>query len=360
MEESIKIIQHTEEVHSGIRHGRILNEDVQLGKCFESFVDRQKSKGITAQGVANLREETMDILAHCNPHDAIGNDETTHLVVGYVQSGKTMSFTGLTALAHDNGYRIVVYFAGTKLNLLKQTSERLEKDLIKSSSLGKNAYKIHKDPTVGEAEDIIGHLSMTSKPTILIPILKHYDHIKHLKEIFEMEDFKQAMAGETVLIIDDEADQASLNSYGRSNSKNVGDEEDETSATYDAILKLRAILPGNTYVQYTATPQANILISMQDILSPKSHTLLTPGEGYICGKKYFGMDVNHDLFKGGLIITIPEEQVFHNKRNRLKKCPQSLKCLEAPYIGSCYCCEVDGGRWNQFSFHDGSPRCERG
>ena len=107
--------------------------------------------------------------------------------------------------------------------------------------MGKNAYKIHKDPTVGEAEDIIGHLSMTSKPTILIPILKHYDHIKHLKEIFEMEDFKQAMAGETVLIIDDEADQASLNSYGRSNSKNVGDEENETSATYDAILKLRAI-----------------------------------------------------------------------------------------------------------------------
>lgn len=95
MEESIKIIQHTEEVHSGIRHGRILNEDVQLGKCFESFVDRQKSKGITAQGVANLREETMDILAHCNPHDAIGNDETTHLVVGYVQSGKPCRSQGL-------------------------------------------------------------------------------------------------------------------------------------------------------------------------------------------------------------------------------------------------------------------------
>ena len=85
MEESIKIIQHTEEVHSGIRHGRILNEDVQLGKCFESFVDRQKSKGITAQGVANLREETMDILAHCNPHDAIGNDAQIDL--SYLASG---------------------------------------------------------------------------------------------------------------------------------------------------------------------------------------------------------------------------------------------------------------------------------
>ena len=44
MEESIKIIQHTEEVHSGIRHGRILNEDVQLGKCFDrkAKVSRRK------------------------------------------------------------------------------------------------------------------------------------------------------------------------------------------------------------------------------------------------------------------------------------------------------------------------------
>lgn len=326
MEESIKILQSAEEPFSGTGHGHILNNDVQQGKCFNAFVEQQKSKGITAQGAVNLRNETTDILAHCNPHDAVGNDETTHLVVGYVQSGKTMSFTGLTALAHDNGYRVVVYFAGTKLNLLKQTSERLEKDLIKFNSLGKNAYKIHKDPTGAEAEDIIGHLSMSSKPTILIPILKHYDHIKRLKEIFETDDFKEAMAGETVMIIDDEADQASLNSYGRSNSKNAGNTEDETSATYDAILKLRAILPGNTYVQYTATPQANILISMQDILSPKSHTLLTPGEGYIGGMKYFGLDgSNYDLFHGGLIVTIPEDQVFHNKRNKLKKCPQSLK-----------------------------------
>ncbi len=325
MEESIKIIKTTDASSSGMGHGHILNHNVQAGKCFNSFVEQQKSKGITAQGAANLRMETSDILAHCNPHDAVGNDETTHLVVGYVQSGKTMSFTGLTALAHDNGYRIVVYFAGTKLNLLKQTSERLEKDLIKSNSLGKNAYKIHKDPMVSDAEEIIGHLGMTNKPTILIPILKHYDHIRRLKEIFEEEDFKLAMAGETVMIVDDEADQASLNSYGRSNSKKANNDEDETSATYDAILKLRAILPGNTYVQYTATPQANILISMQDILSPKSHTLLTPGEGYIGGKKYFGLDVNNDLFNGDLIFPIPEEQVFHNKRNKLKKCPQTLK-----------------------------------
>ena len=76
--------------------------------------------------------------------------------------------------------------------------------------------------------------------------------------------------------------------------------QDKTSATYDAILKMRAVLPGNTYIQYTATPQANILISMQDLLSPKSHTLLTPGEGYIGGMLYFGKGTNSDLFNGGL------------------------------------------------------------
>ena len=325
MEESIKIVQIAGTTLPGIRHGHILNSDIQLGDCFNSFVDRQKQKGVTPQGAVNLRIETTDILAHCNPHDAINNDETTHLVVGYVQSGKTMSFTGLTALARDNGYRVVVYLTGTKLNLLKQTSDRLEKDLVKATPQSRRLYKIHKDPTPEEAEDIIGHLNMTSKPIILIPILKHYDHIRHLKDIFEKDDFKQAMKGETIMIIDDEADQASLNSYGRSNSKNLN-EEDESSATYDAILKLRAILPGNTYIQYTATPQANILISMQDILSPNSHTLLTPGEGYIGGKKYFGQDgPNHDLFGGGLILTIPENQVFHNKKNKLTKCPQSLE-----------------------------------
>lgn len=317
MEENITIISGSGDNVRCTGHGHILNPSIQAGKCFNDFVDRQKEHVLSDSEAVNLRDETTDILAHCNPHNAVANEETTHLVVGYVQSGKTMSFIGLTALAHDNGYRVVVYLAGTKINLLEQTSSRLERDLA-----GSKAFKIHKDPTLNEAEDIIGHLGLTDKPTILIPLLKHYTHIKKLTDIFKDEDFKNAMHGETVLIIDDEADQASLNSYGRSNSL-TGD--DDTSTTYDSIMKMRAALPGNTYVQYTATPQANILISMQDILSPKSHTLLTPGEGYIGGKLYFGMGEGGDLFGGALINMIPDEEVFSSKRNNLRKMPQSLR-----------------------------------
>lgn len=300
-------------------------QNICCGKLFEKFIESQKQKpgGISDLGAVNLRDETSDILSHCNPHNAVTNPETTHLVVGYVQSGKTMSFTGLTALAADNGYRLIVYLAGTKNNLLDQTSRRLKKDL--SDGGLEDNYKIHANPTEDDTEDIIGHIESSDKPIILIPILKHYDHINKLANIFDNDDFKDAMGNETVIIIDDEADQASLNSYGRKNSKKADAEETEESRTYESILKLRSKLPGNSYVQYTATPQANILISMQDLLSPKSHTVLTPGEGYIGGKKFFGRDINHELFNGRLILEIPENQVFHKKRNPLKKMPQSLK-----------------------------------
>jgi len=312
-------------------------QNVTCGLSFESFVESQKQgyrrddgstrkKGITQNGAVNLRDETTNILSHCNSHNAIDNPETTHLVVGYVQSGKTLSFTGLAALALDNGYRVIVFLAGTKNNLLKQTSKRLRKDLIESVDGNNNYFKIHSNPTVDVMEELIGHIESSDKPIILIPILKHYDHINKLTEIFKSSDYHDVMANETVLIVDDEADQASLNSFGRKNSQIAIDEEQEESRTYESILKLRASLPGNTYLQYTATPQANILISMQDLLSPKSHTLLTPGEGYVGGKLFFGKDgPNHDLFHGGLIKEIPNNQVFHKKRNPLKKMPQSLK-----------------------------------
>ena len=302
-------------------------QEVTSGEFFEKFIDyirRSESnpKGLSNAAIATFREEACDVLAHCNPHYAVNLPETTHLAVGYVQSGKTMSFTGVTALAKDNGYRVIIYLAGTKNNLLDQTQKRLRKDLIGKNGANNDYYKIHPNPTATDIDDIVGNLESIEKPIVLIPILKHYDHILKVRQIFNNSEVKDLMANETVIIIDDEADQASLNSYGRRNSKY---EEDSKSRTYDAILNLRADLPGHTYIQYTATPQANILISMQDLLSPKSHTLLTPGEGYVGGKLFFGKGDNGDLYNGELIIEIPEKEVFHKKYNPLTEMPQSLR-----------------------------------
>ena len=90
-----------------------------------------------------------------------------------------------------------------------------------------------------------------------------------------------------MLIIDDEADQASLNGYAYKNSKSEDWEEDEYTATYKSIMNLRNSLPNHSYVQYTATPQGPLLISIVDLLSPKHHTVLTPGKSYTGGKTFF-------------------------------------------------------------------------
>lgn len=264
-----------------------------------------------------LLYESESILKNCiNPVETIGS--TTGIAIGYVQSGKTMSFTTLTALAIDNGFRIIIYFAGIKVNLLEQTTNRLKKDLLTDSD-NSRFYKVYQSPTIKDNVHlkIKGALLLNHKPAILITVLKHYKHISELTKIFDTYEVKEALGNNGVLIIDDEADQASLNTYARKNSKSEDWEEDEFSSTYSSILNLRAALPNHSYIQYTATPQGPLLINIMDLLSPKFHKVLTPGKSYTGGKTFF--EDNTDL-----IISIPEREVYHHKNNQLPECPQSL------------------------------------
>lgn len=303
-------------------------QNVKSGDTFEYFLQSKKAtptkRGLSDIGAHNLRSTTCDILNHCNPHNATSNHETTHLVVGYVQSGKTMSFTGVLAMARDNGYRIAIILTGVTTNLLGQTADRLENDLEIDD--GTDHFSFICNPSEDDAPRLIKALRLTDKPMVVIPILKHRKYLDNLAAIFNNEKLKKTIENETVLIIDDEADQASLNSFGYKNSKITDPEEvEKQSATYSAILNVRSKLPGNSYIQYTATPQANILITTMDLLSPKSHTILIPGEDYVGGKKFFGMDINEELYHGKLIKEIPEKEVYHKKNNNLKTMPISLR-----------------------------------
>lgn len=282
------------------------------------------SKKLDEDEVKNLEDEAVEILSHCNnPHEA-NPQRNTILAVGYVQSGKTMSFTVLSALAHDNGFRIIIYFAGTKNNLLRQTTKRLEKDLVDNCS---NVYKIFESPEENDARDIGNTLKRPSKPTILITVLKHPTHISHLAKIFSQVQTKRVLGSSGVLIIDDEADQASLNGYAYKNSKSEDWEEDEYTATYREILNLRNAISNHTYIQYTATPQGPLLISLVDMLSPDYHKVLTPGKSYTGGKTFFNQEP-------GLIKIIPDEECYHSKKRDLKECPKSLvDALQLHLIG---------------------------
>lgn len=286
-----------------------------IGERATELLDRLSSK-LDADEIETLKRETIEILSHCaNPHLDIVQS-ITNLVVGYVQSGKTMSFTTLSALASDNGFRIIIYLAGTKNNLLTQTTKRLRKDLINNGA-NNQYYKLHENPDCEKGLRIRRDLQISTAPTILITVLKHYKYINQLADIFDNHQLKSTLRNQGVLIIDDEADQASLNGYAYKNSKSEEWEEDEFSATYSSILRLRSSLPNHSYIQYTATPQGPLLISIMDLLSPKYHTVLTPGKAYTGGKTFFNDEP-------GLIITIPPKQVYNSKRNALGDCPQSL------------------------------------
>src|ERR1700686_2885844 len=83
---------------------------------------------IPQESLDRLQDESLNILRRCvdpNGH----RPSNTGLVVGHVQSGKTMSFTTVTALAKDNGFGLVIVVTGTSVNLFEQSRDRLLRDL---------------------------------------------------------------------------------------------------------------------------------------------------------------------------------------------------------------------------------------
>lgn len=205
----------------------------EIGDMTHELLSRLSEK-VDSEGIDVLKKETVDILSKCTDPNKRECQSVTNLVVGYVQSGKTMSFTTLSALAHDNGFRVIIYFAGTKNNLLSQTTKRLRKDLINGNVNSKH-YKLFENPTKNDSQRIRNALSLSSKPTILITVLKHHKYISELAAMFDNVQIKNTVAKSGVLIIDDEADQASLNGYAYKNSKSQEWEDDEYTTTYSRV-----------------------------------------------------------------------------------------------------------------------------
>jgi hypothetical protein len=203
--------------------------------------------------------------------------------VGYVQSGKTLSFTTVIALARDNQIPIVVVVAGTSIPLFNQTIERLLEDLQVNAFDGPPRWLHIRNPDIGSRQIIQNAINSwrnpnrteALKPTLLLTVMKQHQRLANLNALLVELD----LLGVPALVVDDEADQASLN-----NQVNRG----RQSTTYSELLALRDRLPHHTFLQYTATPQAPLLINIGDVLSPQFVSVLEPGDGYVGGLEFFG------------------------------------------------------------------------
>ncbi|MFC7595917.1 Z1 domain-containing protein [Terrabacter sp. GCM10028922] len=214
----------------------------------------------------------------------------TGLALGYVQSGKTTAITALIAAAADSGYRVIVALLGSTNLLLEQNQSRLLSALGIDQRQDYRWVSMVNPAGATKAKEMANWLARGR--TVLIPVLKHAGRIDSVASVLVHADVTDL----PVLIVDDEADQASLNT-----EVNRGQE----SRTYAALTQLRNAAARHLYVQFTATPYAPLLLEPDDHLRPDFIELLQPGEGYTGGREFF-VDYAHVVVRP--IPTLDEQR----------------------------------------------------
>lgn len=277
-------------------------------------------KGFPENVGNKIIDETFRIMEMCGNPDAETNVDTG-LVIGYVQSGKTLSFTSLTALANDNHYQLIIIIAGTSIPLSEQNYERMKKDLRYENRYDRK-WIIIKSPKTAEDRDTIqmkleqwvdSTFPKEDCSTVLLTVMKNSQNLLNLSNILRGISFNNV----PTLIIDDEGDQASLNTRASANANaGLGVNEGETSTIYRRIVALRSLFPHHTFLQYTASPQANLFDNIMSRLSPNFIKLLTPGEDYTGGDTFFIQNPH-------LVREIPIAQIPTN-HNPIHEPPESL------------------------------------
>lgn len=237
--------------------------------AYENYL---REEGWPPRMVQSLSDVTGRILGHLQDPRSEGTTWNRRgLVIGHVQSGKTANYTGLIARAADAGYKFIIVIAGIHNNLRKQTQERLDEAFIGRSSDPENRKQIgvglvagypHPVTLTNINEDFNNHTAAKSgwkindfsKPVIFV-IKKNVTTLtalhKWLREL-NAERGAGRISDVPMLLIDDEADNASINT----NKKDL-----DPTRTNEMIRRILGLFAKSCYVGYTATPFANIFIN---------------------------------------------------------------------------------------------------
>ncbi len=286
VEASLQSIDHLTRIHA-VRTRRMpwYSGPAQPSPNWDAYKAYLFEKG-WADTVPSIDQSSSGVVASLyNP--GTPQYESRGLVLGYVQSGKTANMTAVIAKAADAGYKLVIILTGMIEKLRKQTQKRIETDLISQPG----AQKWH--PWTTQEVDF------TSQPTNpgfqfnlsdrnILVIKKQKDVLQRIVE--KLVNTSANTKNDTpVLIIDDECDQASVNASNRDN---------DITTLNRLIREIMSHLPRHSYVGYTATPFANVLIDPAVKpnepldLYPKDfiYTLPRPKE-YFGAERLFGRDL---------------------------------------------------------------------
>lgn len=337
-------------------------DEVQSAHDFywDAYQNYLLDHGWDAKAVKKLDLAAKLVVEHLADPTNPAAQKAKGIVVGYVQSGKTANYTGVIAKAIDAGYRLVIVLAGTTDILRQQTQRRLDMELVGTE----NIYLGVDPSTLDDSKDIDylndpgrlsgNFLSFGFRPSLhdypdIIRLTSHGSDYRNLKagittlEFEKRDKHKPLFAKENLyasnarlavikknafvlrdlvtnlssissllgqiptLIVDDESDQASLNT---TNPKDWQDGETQRSSINCRITGLLKLLGRAQYVGYTATPYANVFVDPSDVedIFPTNFLIsLERPKDYMGGADFLDLDASFEEDEGKNVATSNEK-----------------------------------------------------
>jgi hypothetical protein len=351
--ESSKGVSHSvgQGLHGGDIAPWVLDVKASINwNYWDAYVKQLRTKNFGNEVIRVLDQDTENILTECgNPLES-GPWVSKGLVMGDVQSGKTASYCGLISKAGDAGYKIIVLLTGMIEDLRAQSQERLDEGFVGRDSR-KLLTKDRSDTPIGAGrfstkrpnvltsidsdflkanQAALGGIPLgnISEPVLLV-MKKNVSPLSNLIEFLDSQMKKGVKQLDLpLLVVDDEADNASVN----------GRKDEDPAAINSLIRKLLDRFSRASYVAYTATPFANVLINpdIDKDLFPANfvYSLETPSS-YLGVTSYFGDDAPH----ADAVQKIQDAEKLlpytHKKNHPVTDLPESLKDALAVFLLSC-------------------------
>lgn len=336
---------------------------------YELYLEQRKH--LPPQVLARLDTITDRILGNLEDASRIGSWSRRGMVVGQVQSGKTANYTGLICKAVDAGYKLIVVLAGMHNSLRSQTQLRLDEGFIGRDTKQSRAFSqesgvlgagsiivtdrrlaVYSPTSSADDGDFKAQIArqfttyIGNDPVILV-VKKNGSVLKHLLKWVKTNLADRDSAGHTLvrglplLMLDDEADNASVNT-----------KEDAPAKINELIRATLSMFERSAYVGYTATPFANIFIppdasspELGDDLFPRSFIInLHPPSNYMGPAQVFGLSALPDtgldaIVKLPIVRQVRDAEALipasHKKHLLVSELPKSMKEAIRSFVLTC-------------------------
>ena len=277
------------------------------GNCFDRFLD-DVTADIGKQEISALRRKAIECVQNCvtvyskllapGEVGAKGTgavkkkirgipNGTTGLLYGKVQSGKTNASIATVALAKENGFRCFILLTSDNTWLGMQTAKRFRDSLHVDGPAVFEWTEWLKDPvTFGKNQASHPLLPGIGKGLVLVAT----KNTRSLETILTVLKYSGASRYPT-LILDDEADNASLNTKTATAARRGP--KIQPSRIFELIGRIRETVSSNIYLQITATPQSLLLQGIKHPCKPSFSSIIEPGTTYMGGDLFFGGTSKH-------------------------------------------------------------------